>query len=240
MKRYSKLQTCSHVILYSFSANSPSKQQGSRQIVIGAMGSVDRVITLGGGGGGVRKPETGIINTHYIRYVGLIIKGPSIPRGPQHFPHDFGLLPRIPPTGSFFSLLFLFYLHWWTSVDSLKPKVPMLASSSFVYIYIYIYVDVPRTQMTLVLIGTGPCFGGLTFKNGGHLGSRNIHMHMSDMKYIMYILAFIVYTWRYKQYFLGWCYVDGSEIRRSPVDMVNISLFTKGFIHPKGWVVWNF
>ena len=61
MKRYSKLQTCPLVILYSISANSPSKQQGGRHIVIGAMGSVDRVITLGGGGGGGRKPETGVI-----------------------------------------------------------------------------------------------------------------------------------------------------------------------------------
>ena len=35
-----------------------SKQQGGRHIVIGAMGSVDRVITLGGGWGGVgnRRP----------------------------------------------------------------------------------------------------------------------------------------------------------------------------------------
>ena len=56
--RYSKLQTCPLVILYSISANSPSKQQGGRHIVIGASGSVDRVITLGGGGGGVgnRRP----------------------------------------------------------------------------------------------------------------------------------------------------------------------------------------
>ena len=62
MKRYSKLQSCPLVILNSISANSPSKQQGGRHIVIGAMGSVDRVITLGGGGGGGgRKPETGII-----------------------------------------------------------------------------------------------------------------------------------------------------------------------------------
>ena len=52
MTRYSRLQTCPLVILYSISANSPSKQQGGRHIVIGAMGSVDRVITLGGVGGG--------------------------------------------------------------------------------------------------------------------------------------------------------------------------------------------
>ena len=51
------MKRCSNI-----SANSPSKQQGGRHIiVIPAMGSVDRVITLGGGGGGVRKPETGII-----------------------------------------------------------------------------------------------------------------------------------------------------------------------------------
>ena len=66
MKKYSKLQTCvriSLVILYSISANSPSKQQGGRHIVTGAMGSVDRVITLGGGG---RKPQTGIIYTFKV------------------------------------------------------------------------------------------------------------------------------------------------------------------------------
>ena len=33
----------------------------NKAAAIGAMGSVDRVITLGGGGGGGRKPETGII-----------------------------------------------------------------------------------------------------------------------------------------------------------------------------------
>ena len=49
--------TCNSIF---YSANSPSKQQGGRHIVIGAMGSVDRVFTLGGVGGG-RKPQTGII-----------------------------------------------------------------------------------------------------------------------------------------------------------------------------------
>ena len=44
-------------VIYFVSANSPSKQQGGCHIVIGAMGSVDRVIALGGG----KKPETGII-----------------------------------------------------------------------------------------------------------------------------------------------------------------------------------
>ena len=33
-------------------------------------------------------------------------------------------------------------------------------------------VLLPRTQMTLVLIGKGLVLGGLTFKNRGHLGSR--------------------------------------------------------------------
>ena len=49
---------CPLVILYFVSANSPSKQQGGLHIVIGAMGSVDRVITLVGGGGGIgnRRP----------------------------------------------------------------------------------------------------------------------------------------------------------------------------------------
>ena len=38
-------------------------------------------------------------------------------------------------------------------------------------------IYLPGTQVTLVLIGKGmkrPCFGGLTFKNRGHLGSRYI------------------------------------------------------------------
>ena len=34
-------------------------------------------------------------------------------------------------------------------------------------------IHIPGTQMTLVLIGK-PCFGGLTFKNRGHLGFRYI------------------------------------------------------------------
>ena len=72
---FSKLQMCPLVILYSFSANSPSKQQGGRHIVMRAMGSVDRVITLGGWGGG-RKPETGII------YMGSYCLG--ISAGPAH------------------------------------------------------------------------------------------------------------------------------------------------------------
>ena len=68
MKRYCKLQTCSLVILYSISANSTSKQQGGRHIVIGAMGSADRVITLGGGGGGVgnRRPGSCIYIYLYV------------------------------------------------------------------------------------------------------------------------------------------------------------------------------
>ena len=33
-------------------------------------------------------------------------------------------------------------------------------------------VYIPGTQMTLVLIGKDLVFGGLTFKNRGHLGSR--------------------------------------------------------------------
>ena len=63
---YSKLQTCPLVILYSISANSPSKQQGGRHIVIGAMGSVDRVITLGGVGGGVGNRRPGSYIYIYI------------------------------------------------------------------------------------------------------------------------------------------------------------------------------
>ena len=67
---------CPFVILHSISANSPSKQQGGRHIVIGAMGSVDRVITLGGVGGG-RKPQTGItyIYIYYCFLVGSIFFG---------------------------------------------------------------------------------------------------------------------------------------------------------------------
>ena len=68
MKRYSKLQTCPLVILYSTSANSPSKQQGGRHIVIGAMGSVDRVITLGGVGN--RRPGSYIrVYIHTYIYI---------------------------------------------------------------------------------------------------------------------------------------------------------------------------
>ena len=53
----------------NISANPPSKQQGGRHIiVIRAMGSVDRVITLGGGWGGLgnRRPGSHIYTCKYI------------------------------------------------------------------------------------------------------------------------------------------------------------------------------
>ena len=40
-----------------------------------------------------------------------------------------------------------------------------------------IYIYIPGTQMTLVLIGKRPCFGGLKLKNRGQIGSRYIHIH---------------------------------------------------------------
>ena len=66
---YSKLQMCPLVILYSVSANSPSKQQGDLHIVIGAMGSVDRVITLGEGGGGLETGYRDHIYTYTVVYI---------------------------------------------------------------------------------------------------------------------------------------------------------------------------
>ena len=75
---YSKLQMCPLIILYSFSANSPSKQQGGRHIVIRAMDSVDS--SHWGGCGAGRKPETGII------YMGSCCLGISaaVCGGPAH------------------------------------------------------------------------------------------------------------------------------------------------------------
>ena len=67
MKRHSKLQTCPLVILYSISANSPSKQQGGRHTVFGAMGSVDRVITLWVWVGGVGNRTPGQPQNLHLR-----------------------------------------------------------------------------------------------------------------------------------------------------------------------------
>ena len=58
-KTYSKLQTCPLVILVSVSADSIRGPPYS----IGAMGSVDRVITLGGGVVGNRRPGSYIHDT---------------------------------------------------------------------------------------------------------------------------------------------------------------------------------
>ena len=53
--------------------------------------------------------------------------------------------------------------------DNLTPGM-----SNYNYI-INVNMLLPRTQMTLVLIGgNGPCFEGLTFKNRAQLGSRYI------------------------------------------------------------------
>ena len=38
------------------------------------------------------------------------------------------------------------------------------------FLCVSIYICIPRTQMTLVLIGKGPDFRGLTFKHRGQLG----------------------------------------------------------------------
>ena len=48
----------------------------------------------------------------------------------------------------------------------------LINNTYYTYIYMCIYIYIPGTQMTLVLVGKGQCFGGLTFKNSGHLGSR--------------------------------------------------------------------
>ena len=146
MKRYSKLQTCSHVILYSFSANSPSKQQGSRHIVIGAMGSVDRVITLGGG----RKPETGIIYNIYV---------PPPCHGHGHNPPS--PLQRAGPAGWGSSApeavrsAYLFFKKRWTT-GNLGTITPTLilgvnlsqpASSIVTYSYVFIeYASIYRLK----------------------------------------------------------------------------------------------
>ena len=67
-----------------------------------------------------------------------------------------------------------------TTVDSklglrkLDLKMIYQPTSSVTPIYIYTYI--PRTQMTLVLIGKGLVLRGLTFKNRGHLGSRYIYI----------------------------------------------------------------
>ncbi len=43
----------------------------------------------------------------------------------------------------------------------------------------FLYVHIPRTQMTLVLIGISALlWGGLTFKNRGQLGSRYIYIYI--------------------------------------------------------------
>ena len=51
---------------------------------------------------------------------------------------------------------------WWTGFESC---IVTYGVSSY-------YIHIPRTQMTLVLIGKGLVSGGLTFKDKGHLDSR--------------------------------------------------------------------
>ena len=52
------------------------------------------------------------------------------------------------------------------------------------------HLSIPRAQMTLVLIGKGLCFGGLTFKNRGHLGSRYIFMVSQLYTHVFVLSAF--------------------------------------------------
>ena len=65
-----------------------------------------------------------------------------------------------------------------TKLDLQPTSSVLFPRHSYIYICIYIciYINIPRTQMTLVLIGKGLVLGGLTFKNRGHLGSRYIYI----------------------------------------------------------------
>ena len=62
----------------------------------------------------------------------------------------------------------------------------------------------PGTQMTLVLIGKGLVFGGLTFKNRGHLGSRYIwdsYFFLAKKDIFSFFTRVLIWThtWRLKR-----------------------------------------
>ena len=82
-----------------------------------------------------------------------------------------------------------------------------------------IYIYVPRTQMTLVLIGNRPCFGGLTFKNRGQLGSRymnglNIHgLHVDDWNRPMIHLQSEIWYMIFQPLLACKSYLDGCPVR---------------------------
>ena len=73
---YSKLQMCPLIILYSFSANSPSKQQGGRHIVIRAMDSVDSSHWGGAGLVGNRRPGSYIWGVAVLVFLLLCVEDP--------------------------------------------------------------------------------------------------------------------------------------------------------------------
>ena len=58
-----------------------------------------------------------------------------------------------------------------------KPSI--LGVPLFLETPIFIYIYISGTQMTLVLIGKDLVWGGLTFKNRSHLGSRYIYVYIS-------------------------------------------------------------
>ena len=63
---------------------------------------------------------------------------------------------------------------------SRKWVPPILVSFYVRKDYDYTHIPyIPGTEMTLVLIGKRPCFGGLTFKNRDHLGSRYLDIYLS-------------------------------------------------------------
>ena len=82
---------------------------------------------------------------------------------------------------------------------------------------VYNYID-PSVWHCTVASGEASAkeFGKITFLE------RTVLETYRRMKYT-YIYIYILYIHK----------VDGSELRRSPVDMVNIPLFFQGFVHPR-------
>ena len=95
-------------------------------------------------------------------------------------------------------------------VRCISRKCMFTRNQSSICIHIYIYI--PGTQMTLVLVGKGPCFEGLTFKNRGHLGSRYVNNKKTyHWTYYVLYLFHIPYSFLFTSVFFIHSRVDSDS-----------------------------
>ena len=66
----------------------------------------------------------------------------------------------------------------WCKPFNQKWRCSLMFAKASIYVYVYIYIYLEPKWGPLFWLEFRPCFGGLTFKNRGQLGSRYIYIYI--------------------------------------------------------------